>query len=89
MKRETEVIKCPLCKHQLEIDVDFVIKNERTFCTTCLKAFDIKIQRVHDEKKDDIADKLLQKHFERKTAELEEKEMEADKEDEDYFGDYF
>jgi transcription elongation factor Elf1 len=78
MKREVEHVKCPMCKSTVEIDVEFAIKNQRVFCGGCCKAFDIKIQRVHDEKKDEIADELLRKHFERKSAELEEEEMEEE-----------
>ena len=68
-----ENIKCPICKYPLEIDVEFVIKNERAFCGTCCKAFDIKIQRTKEEK-DPISEALLEKHFERKKTEEAAKE---------------
>lgn len=35
--------KCPLCKSEIEIDVDFAIKNKRVFCTECCRAFDVEI----------------------------------------------
>ena len=35
--------KCPLCKSEVEIDVDFAIKNKRVFCTECCRAFDVEI----------------------------------------------
>lgn len=36
-------VKCPFCKSTVEVDIEFARKNERIFCGSCCKSFDIKI----------------------------------------------
>lgn len=35
--------KCPLCKSEIDIDVEFAVKNKRVFCPECCRAFDVDI----------------------------------------------
>lgn len=48
-KKEYDFTKCPYCKSVVKIDIEFAIKNERVFCNSCCKAFDIKIGEEEDE----------------------------------------
>lgn len=38
-----KITQCPICNSELEIDEDWVKKNERVFCGTCCKSFDFKL----------------------------------------------
>lgn len=39
-----EFTPCPICKSIVKIDVAWAKKNERVFCNSCGKAFDISIE---------------------------------------------
>ena len=38
-------LECPHCNHPVTTDRDFAEMNGRVFCTTCCKAFDVKIRK--------------------------------------------
>jgi endogenous inhibitor of DNA gyrase (YacG/DUF329 family) len=42
-------VKCPYCNAIIKLDIDWVIKNGRGFCTNCCKAFDLTVEE-DDEK---------------------------------------
>lgn len=40
----TQRLQCPYCGVNLEVETDWVAKNERVFCGTCCKAFDVQVE---------------------------------------------
>jgi transcription elongation factor Elf1 len=36
-------IRCPYCDSLFEVDADWIVKNERVFCNTCCKSFEVKL----------------------------------------------
>lgn len=46
MKTKTEIVPCPYCKSDVEVDVDWAIRNGRVFCGNCCKSFPIRIGEI-------------------------------------------
>lgn len=41
----TQTIECPYCGSTFEVEKEWVGKNERVFCGTCCKAFDVQLEK--------------------------------------------
>lgn len=37
-------IQCPFCGTEFKVDADWIVKNERVFCNTCCKSFEVKLK---------------------------------------------
>jgi uncharacterized Zn finger protein (UPF0148 family) len=73
-------LQCPFCNYKVKTDKDFAAKNGRVFCTTCCKAFDVKV-RTEDQEEEHPA--WYRKHILMQDTE----ETEEDLEDSDLYHD--
>ncbi len=77
-KKEIDYCKCPHCSATVEIDIEFAIKNERIFCESCCRAFDIKVKKTNQDSKEEHSDlekMLLDQYKERQEDKNEEIQM--------------
>lgn len=63
-----EFTNCPYCKSLVEVDISWAIHNERIFCGSCCKAFEIRVgeetKEVQTEKTTKKWDEGIKKIFE-------------------------